>query len=291
MPNRTSLLTAISLCGALLSLPTAGQAAGSGVRDVQDWLYDQHRIEVNGFVEMRGGLRTDRELDEKDASMGEARVQLDGNKLFDWGTLKLKGDLVADGVDEEVRGELRELNLLLTPLDNMDLKIGRQVLTWGTGDLLFINDLFPKDWGSFFIGRDDEYLKAPSDAIKASFFFDLANIDLVYMPVFNNSAYIDGSRLSYWNPMLGRNAGRDFVFDDQERNSFDEDDSVAVRVSKNVNGIEYALYGYHGYWSTPKGLDPVAMRLTYPGLAVYGASLRSTMFGGITNLEFGYYDS
>ena len=46
------------------------------------------------------------------------------------------------------------------------------MLTWGTGDLLFINDLFPKNWKSLAIGRDDEYLKDPSGAVKASFFHD-----------------------------------------------------------------------------------------------------------------------
>lgn len=90
----------------------------------------------------------------------------------------------------------------------MDVKLGRQVLTWGTGDLLFINDLFPKDWESFFIGRDTEYLKAPSDAFTASLFFAPLNVDLIYVPIFNNSTYINGSRLSYWNPLLERIAGR-----------------------------------------------------------------------------------
>ena len=51
---------------------------------------------------------------------------------------------------------------------NLDVKLGRQVLTWGTGDLLFLNDLFPKDWVSFFAGRDDEYLKAPSNTLRAT---------------------------------------------------------------------------------------------------------------------------
>ena len=291
MPTFNKIIIAIGLLCALPPLSAVAQDTGGGLRDLQDWLYDNHQTELNGFVEVRAGLRTDRELDEKDASIGEARLQLDFSKQLDWGTFKLKTDLVGDGVEEEIKGDLRELNLLFSPLGNMDVKVGRQVLTWGTGDLIFINDLFPKDWVSFFIGRDDEYLKAPSDAIKTSLFFDTANIDFVYMPTFNNSAYIDGSRLSYWNPTLGRNAGRDFVFDDEERNSFDEDDSAAVRISKNINGVEYALYGYHGFWSTPKGFDPVAMRLTYPGLAVYGGSVRSTMLGGVGNLELGYYDS
>lgn len=286
-----SKLIKLSLCCALLLLPSVALASDGPIREFQDWLYDNHQAEFNGFVEMRAGVRTDRELDEKDLSIGEARLQLDLSKQLDWGTFKFKTDIVGDGVEEEVNPELREMNLLFSPLDNMDVKVGRQVLTWGTGDMLFINDLFPKDWVSFFIGRDDEYLKAPSDAIKTSLFFDALNIDFVYVPIFNNSTYIDGSRLSYWNPLIGSNAGRDFIFDDVERNSFDDDDSAAMRISRNYNGVEYALYGYYGFWSTPKGLDPFTVKLTYPGLAVYGGSVRATLLGGIGNFEFGYYDS
>jgi hypothetical protein len=86
----------------------------------------------------------------------------------------------------------------------MDLKLGRQINTWGTGDLLFINDLFPKDWNAFFIGRDDEYLKAPADSAKASLFSDWANLDLIYSPRFDSDRFIDGRRISYWNGALGR---------------------------------------------------------------------------------------
>ena len=173
----------------------------------------------------------------------------------------------------------------------MDIKIGRQVLTWGTGDLLFINDLFPKDWKAFFIGRDDEYLKAPSNAVKMSFFFNPANIDLVLSPVFDGSNYIDGERISYWNGILGRRAGRDFVFGDRERNHFPEDWEVSLRVSKNIGGVEAAAYGYSGYWKTPEGLDPGALKLYYPKLTAVGVSVRATVFGGIGNLEAGYYHS
>jgi len=160
------------------------------------------------------------------------RLQLDLTRDADWAVFKLKGDIVGDQVEEDVNGEMREMNILFSPLDYVDIKLGRQTLTWGTGDLLFVNDLFPKDWESFFIGRDDEYLKAPSDAVKGSIFSDLLNIDLVYTPLFNGSQFIDGARLSYWNPILGRTAGRDFIFDDQERDAIFQDSEYAARLSK-----------------------------------------------------------
>lgn len=261
--------------------------------EIGDWLYDRYETELFGFAEARQGWRLQNDLYEKDESISEVRTQLDVSKEFKWGTGKFKGDLVGDRVLEEVRGELRELNFSFSPVDYMDVKAGRQIQTWGTGDLLFINDLFPKDWESFFIGRDDEYLKAPSDAVKVSLFFEAFDLDLVYIPVFNNSDYIDGERISYWNPLLGRTAGRDFIFADEERNSFGNDSEFSLRLSKNIGGKELALYTYSGFWKTPEGFngDMQNPRLVYPRLTVYGASIRGAFWGGIGNLEFGYYDS
>jgi len=258
---------------------------------IRDQLYKKYEIELYGFIEGRQGWRLQNDPLQKDTSISEMRLQLDLTRDADWGIVKLKGDIIGDQVEEEVYGEIREMNILFSPLDYMDLKMGRQTLTWGTGDLLFVNDLFPKDWKSFFIGRDDEYLKAPSDAIKASIFSNLLNIDLVYTPLFNGSQYIDGTRLSYWNPILGRTAGRDFIFDDQERDSIFQDSEYAARLSKNMAGLELAFYGYYGFWKTPEGLDAEEVKLFYPELSVYGASTRRALLGGIGNFEIGYYDS
>ncbi len=259
--------------------------------EFQDNLYDGYGVELYGFTEFRQGWRLQSDPHERAASISEMRLQLDAGKDIDFGVLKLKGDLVEDLVSDSGRAELREFNLAMSPLTFLDVKVGRQVLTWGTGDLLFINDLFPKNWESFFIGRDDEYLKAPSDAVKLSFFLNVANLDLVYVPVFNGSVYIDGSRISYWSAMNGRQAGRDFIFGDHERNRFFQDDELALRIYKNIGGAELAFYGYYGYWKTPEGLDPISGKLFYPKMAAYGASLRSAVHGGIGNLELGYYDS
>jgi hypothetical protein len=265
-------------------------AAGGGFSDLRAGVAERYDIDLYGFVEVRNGWRLQHDPYEKEASLAEARLQLDLSKDLGWGVLKLKNDFGADLITEEGFSELREANLLFSPHPIMDAKIGRQVITWGTGDLLFINDLFPKDWVSFFIGRDDEYLKAPSDAVKLSFFPEAFNLDLVYTPEFDPSRYIDGSRLSYWNGVLGRTAGRDFIFADHERNSWFRDSEYALRLSRNLGGAELALYGYHGFWKTPEGMDPEP-RLIYPRLSVYGLSARAPFLGGIANLEAGYYDS
>ncbi len=255
---------------------------------------------LNGFLDARTGYRLQEDPYAGDRPLAEARLQLDGAVHADWFRLSLRADLVADDVTRERAVDLeagtgpvdlREANVLLTPAPFLDLKIGRQILTWGTGDLLFINDLFPKDWRSFFAGRDEEYLKAPSDAVLVSLFPALATIDIAYTPRFDADRAISGERFSYWNPMLGRRAGRDAVADPDQPDRWGRDDEIALRVSRNVRGHELAGYAYHGFWKSPEGFDPVAMQPAFRRLTVYGASARGNVSGGILNLEGGYYDS
>jgi len=281
-------VTALSLLAICLA---SRPAAAKDFAFLKQWLADRHEVDLYGFIEVRGGVRTDRDLDERSTSLAETRLQVDASRYIGNGTAKVKFDLYADGVEDELGAELREANYLFSPTSFLDLKVGRQVLTWGTGDLLFINDLFPKDWESFFIGRDDEYLKAPSDAVKASFFGTTLNLDLVYHPLAATSRYIDGERLSYWNGVHGRLAGRDLVFADHEPNRVFRDSEYSARLSWTSQGTEYALYGFSGFWKTPEGLSPQGDRLVYPRLSVYGASLRTAIGGGIGNIEAGYYHS
>ncbi len=256
-----------------------------------DRLYDSLGIEVNGFGEARGGLRLWNDADEKDLSIGEARFQLELNRDFDWLLFKFKGDLLADGVLDELTVDLRDVSLVFSPADFMDVKLGRMVSTWGTGDLIFINDLFPKDWQAFFIGRNDEYLKKPSNVIRTSFFLDAVALDVVYTPLFEGSEFVSGERLSYYNPSAGRIVGRDLVMTDMAPNRYFRDGEIAGRLSAQVQGVELALYGYSGFWQEPEGMDPYSGRAIYPRLNVWGASVRSSLLGGVGNLEAGYYDS
>jgi hypothetical protein len=257
-------------------------------------------LDLHGFWEVRFGARIQHDPHEKGVSIGESRLQLEWQRAISEALLSLKGDFVYDPVMDRYatnleRGEgwfdLREANLSLRPLSFLDMKIGRQVLTWGTGDLIFINDLFPKDWNSFLIGRDVEYLKAPSDAIKASLFSQAANLDIVYTPRFDPDRFIDGRRISYFNAMLGRRAGRDAVVRADIPDDWFTDDEIAARLFRNMGGYQAALYGYHGFWKSPGGMNPVTGHATFPELAAYGASLRGPMLSGIGNVEAGYYDS
>ena len=278
------LFTGLAIC-MFLSLPVMAQED-----DANDLNSLFSSLDVHGFYEMRAGYRLRKDKYEKDMSVMETRLQLDVSSNLDWADLKFKGDVFGCLVMEEADFDLREAYIFTIPFGFMDLKVGRQILTWGTGDLVFINDLFPKDWQSFFIGRDTEYLKAPSDAVKVSLFSDLANLDVVYTPQFDSDRFINGERISYWNSMLGRIAGQDAIIYVDKPDRWFRDSEIALRLYKNINNYELAFYGYRGYWKSPGGQNS-AGRAIFPDLNVYGASLRGALGKGIVNLELGYYQS
>ncbi|MFW5982359.1 MAG: hypothetical protein ACOCQ9_00325 [Candidatus Brocadiia bacterium] len=257
-------------------------------------------VDVSGFWEARYGTRLQSDPHQPDTILGESRLQLDLQRYVGNVRLKLVSDFLYDPIAgresidlEQGRGwlDLRQANIAFSPVSFADVRMGRQILTWGTGNLLFLNDMFPKDWNSFFIGRDLEYLKAPSDAVKVSLYGDPVNVDLVYVPAFDGDRFVDGRRLSYWNPQLQRRAGRGAIVRPESRQSWGRDDEWAVRMYRNIHGYELAAYGYHGYWKSPSGYDPVARQATFPRLSTFGASIRGNVLGGIGNLEVAYYDS
>ncbi len=255
---------------------------------------------IKGFLDTRIGTRTQRDPYERTASIAEMRLRLESERQA--GSVFLRGstDLIVDPLFdswapdlESGQGfvDLREAYASFSPLPWMDVKAGRQVLTWGTGDLPFINDLFPKDWVSFFVGRDDEYLKAPSDAVRIGVFSDLVNLDLVYTPRCDADRFINGDRVSYYNPLLGRRAGRDAPLNPDVPDEWFDDSEWSARLYRNLGPYEIALYGYLGYWKSPFGFDPNTGRARFPRLGVYGASARRQLAGGIASAEVGYYDS
>lgn len=258
-------------------------------------------VELHGFAEGSFGAKFgDERADKDEYNLLEGRIQLKSSYfperpllLSDWGTeLFMKGDILLDGYEEEADIEIREAYAFFSPASFVDIKLGRQILTWGTGDLLFINDLFPKDFVSFFIGRDDEYLKVPSDASRFSFFSKWASFDVVLIPFFKPDNSITGNRLSFYDSFAGEVVGDDSNRVIVERKDSFENTEVAMRIYRNFGSMEGAIYGFRGFYKQLRGIsDPNQFELFYPELNVYGGSIRGPILGGIGNLEVGYYDS
>jgi hypothetical protein len=260
--------------------------------------------DLAGYWEVRGGLRIHNDPVQDDVSVAEMRLQLAYEKylaqFIPRGQLRATGDFIYDDVVDDhdmdmEKGEgyvdLREFWISFTPMDFLDVKTGRQILTWGTGNLVFLNDLFPKDYQSFFLGRHLDYLKAPSDALKVSLFHPIANFDLVYSPSFDADRFVDGTRLSFYDPAQAILRGKDMPLKTDRPNNWFDDHEIAIRIHGNIHAYELAAYGYYGFWKSPSGTNSDTGRRTFPELSAYGASIRGPFGPGIGNAEFSWYDS
>jgi hypothetical protein len=248
---------------------------------------------LHGFWETRGALRVwDDPAQSKSMTLGETRLQLRsehtlGGAFFEW-----RADTILDGVREEADFDLREARLSFTIGNDVDVRVGRQILTWGTGDLLFINDLFPKDWQSFLSGREVEYLKAPSDALRVGWYPGPVNVEVVYTPRFAPDRFITGERISWYDPLFDRHNGASRELNYNAPSDWFSEDEWAARVYRRAGNWEVAAYGYWGYWKSPGGQQIIPfMQAKFPKLEVYGASARGPLGRGIFSAEMGYYNS
>lgn len=250
-------------------------------------------LPFNGFLEYSvGGRVVSDDTAPDDILLNEVRFQLDLLHDTDAASMEFRADFVQDRVEEDSYIDIREAFILLTPASSIDLKVGAQVLTWGTGDFIFLNDLFPKDWQSFFIGRDDEYLKKPAGAVRATWYGDAVNLDLIWMPVFVSDNFISGERLSYWDSGLGSIIGpADGVLDPIEPEERWANSQWAARIFGNFGSLEADLYGYVGNYGRPVGFDSGISRAFFPELRSLGASVRGALLGGVGNAEFALYGS
>lgn len=284
-------ITRFGVAAALMVLALAGPAATQDEWDDED----SSPVEINGFVEgTAGGRVVDDPAQSKDILVNEARFRLDLAHYRDRAEFHFKGDFISDAVTNDTRLDTRRAAILLRVANWLDVVAGRQVLTWGTGDFVFVNDLFPKDFTSFFIGRDDEFLKAPSNSFKAAMSWKQANLDIVWTPTFEPDAYITGERLSFYSPAIPGLTSAAALGGPVSATPPDqtwENGEIAGRVYRNVRGYELAAYGYGGLWKQPTAVNPGTMKPIFTGLDVYGASARGNVLGGIGNVEAAYYDS
>ncbi|OGW48269.1 MAG: hypothetical protein A2078_03080 [Nitrospirae bacterium GWC2_57_9] len=245
----------------------------------------------HGFAQGNYSRDTDEHNpDGKQLKWSEERVQLKLEGSQDPFRLFIKEDVFYDHLYREAHAELREGYADYTA-GAWDARAGRQIITWGLGDLLFINDIFPKDYESFFSGRPLEYLKKGVDAVKIGAYPGFVSAELVLVPIFEPNTFPDPNRFWMFDPLSGVTNRAE-----QKPASTAENSEVALRFYRDLMGLDGSLYFYKGYFRQPSVLPdnpmaPTKLTLFYPKLNVYGASLQGRAMDGVVSLEAGYYDS
>lgn len=214
---------------------------------------------------------------EGDSLIGEERLRID---LSAWpesfeGAARLKAELFHDAVDGGIHGELREGYLDYTT-GPFDFRLGRQVATWGVGDLLFINDVFPKDWVSFFSGRPLEYLKVGVDGLRTRYSSTPLNAELMIIPSFQEDIMPASGRFEFTSLMAPA-----AMSNGEDPATTVENTELALRLYRRIMDFDVSAHAYRGFWRSG----------TFPELSVYGISGQGNSLGGVLSLEAGYYHS
>ena len=254
-----------------------------------DWGDEEQVSAWSGFVEAGLGSRFSSDpLIDSSTTLEELRLRLESDWQLGKVTLAMKADAAYDGVENDWNVDLRDLSAAWALGSSTDLRLGRQVQTWGTGDLVFLNDLFPKDFVSFFAGRDDEYLKAPGNAFRITRYSKAVNFDFVWTPVFEPDVYLTGERFSFFSPLAGENIAPQPPLSALEPEHSLSNGEFALRMFRTIDGREYALYAYHGFFKQPSALT-AEFEPTFAPLTALGASLRQPLGVGLINAETSYY--
>jgi hypothetical protein len=244
--------------------------------------------EIHGFVQAHAAAR----LGDVDCAprtvcdwpFNEQRLQIktEGGGLEGMLGYAGKLDLVHDAALGDSDLDVRELHADYNA-ERFTARAGRQVITWGVADLLFINDTFPKDWVSFFGGLPMEYLKRGSDALRLDLFPRFADLQLV-LADFRKDLLPDRDRFVLPGPDISA--------------AVDEplDLEASVRASRHFGGWDAALYLSRTHYRAPAldqegGQAGGRWRGEYPRLNAYGASLSGPLWSGVLSLETGCYDS
>lgn len=260
-----------AVCAVLLLAPLAARA----------------EVALSGFVQQNTAFNTvATNPDGRHYKWLEERVQLKLDATAGAWRLLAKGDLAWDHLGRQDQSELREAYVDYTA-GNWDLRIGRQVITWGLGDLVFVNDVFPKDHEALFAGRPLEYLKRGVDAVKLGAYPEFANFELMLAPNFRESRIPDAQRFNLYDPMPTVTA-REAIKPGQGE--------AGLRIYRDVAGWDTALYLYRGFQRTPSMRPddmtaPTKIGYFYPQLSVYGTSVSGRVGDGVLSMEAAYYKS
>jgi hypothetical protein len=251
-------------------------------------------VSLHGFVQGNYAARISGEEvagpEGGDFLAGDERLQIKLSNASEGAGFFLKTDFFRDAVARAADTDVREAYLDYGR-GSIDLRVGRQIITWGVGDLLFINDIFPKDYGAFFSGRPLEYLKIGSDAVKTGVFTDLVSAELVVIPFFEPDQLPPSDRFFLFDPFASVTDRRI----EEPRAEF-ENVELGLRLYRPIRSFDTSVYVYKGFFRFPAmqpddPISPIQVTSFFPRLAVYGASAQGNAADGVISLEAGYYDS
>jgi hypothetical protein len=235
--------------------------------------------QVTGFVQLRQAQRIE-SIDCQAVSACTTMVQealgelLFEKRLNDQWSGSLRVEAGYDNAVSDDRLSVREAFVDWAPASTTSVKLGRQVLTWGVSDYLYVNDIFPKNYDSFFTGGGFDRMKVPVDAARVQWHAGSVDVEAVAARSKADTSP-DAARFSAMTvPSMAV--------------AVDEDDraDLALKVSGHAGGWDLA--GYAASFRSREQrqfMDGSGLRIDRPRLRHLGASATGNAVGGLIWLE------
>ena len=152
-------------------------AAGAAAQD----------LTFSGYARNNTGILLN---DNLDFSQVQNTLNLTAEYYGDTSDFKADVYLNQSGLDD-IEAGVKELYLDIL-FDSMDLRIGKQQIIWGKADGVFITDIIsPKDLTNFILPDFDE-IRMGVTALKADYYMDYIDLELVWVPNFTPAVLPSG---------------------------------------------------------------------------------------------------
>jgi hypothetical protein len=178
----------------------------------------------------------------------------------------LRAEAFRDHASSNAGASLREATVDWTPGKTLNLKAGRQVVTWGVSEYLYVNDIFPKNYDVFFTGRGIDRMKEPVDGARLTWGTAAAEFEAVVArgksDRIPSPERFDATALAASAVPVGGEEGTD----------------AAIKLSTQRDGWDIAAYAgsfrsrEHRYFLDAGGLWSDRPRLQHLGMSVSGNS-------------------
>ena len=293
--HRVFLLTVIGLLLLCFSCPLLAQESTGSEVKWNGYLQTDNRLRLKGdndfsWQEYRLNLKTEVKPIEKAHFYSEVWLRSLGFPI-----IQNSADLVDKNKISPLNLDFREayVDLYGFLFDNLDIRIGRQRIAWGTADKLNPTDnLNPDDLEDIWdFGRH-----LGSDGLKASYYLGDYTFTAVYIPIFTPAVLPRGDWALALSPSMELPTGlilrnlTDAII--MPKNNPKESSISGVKISKNFFGYDFSLSYVYGRddlpltrkvtftpTGTPGEID-IASELIYPRMNIAGLD----MAGAIANI-------
>ncbi|MBC8216321.1 MAG: hypothetical protein H8E64_07415 [Candidatus Marinimicrobia bacterium] len=183
--------------------------------------------------------------------------------------------------------------------DNMDLRLGRQMIIWGKADGVFITDIIsPKDLGEFLL-RDFDEIRTGVTSLKADYYLGNNTLEFVWIPTFTSTLMPDES--SIWSRTPSFDLPVTIDYSQKEVRGKLENSEAFLKFSGMSSLIDYELMAGTMWDDDPTmhispvmeegNPQPLGLTLTpkHHRLNLFGGSFSTEIKGFVVRGEGAYY--